>query len=205
MHNGGRIRFVLRQEIPTPTLHGVAVSARRIAVNWTEFLKQEIETTYATTAKLMDQVDERNLNWKPAGGSNWMTVGQLLKHLTNACGAGMKGLVTGDWGLPEGKRMEDLPAEEMFPPAEKLPAVASVEEARSLLLEDKAIALKMIEEAGEEDLGGKQVTAPWSPGAQFVLGWQLFQMVLHLDRHKSQLFYYLKLQRKPVNTLDLWS
>ena len=37
------------------------------------------------------------------------------------------------------------------------------------------------------------------------LGWQIFQMVLHLDRHKSQLFYYLKLQGKPLGTLDLWS
>lgn len=174
-------------------------------MNWTEFLKREIDATYTTTAKLMDKVDAGSLGWKPGSGSNWMTVGQLLKHLTNACGAGMKGLVTGDWGLPEGKRMEDLPAEEMFPPAEKLPAVASVEEARSLLLEDKAIALKMIEEAGEEDLSEKQVTAPWSPSERFALGWQIFQMVLHLDRHKSQLFYYLKLQGKPVNTLDLWS
>lgn len=26
----------------------------------------------------------------------------------------------------------------------------------------------------------------------------------HLDRHKSQLFYYLKLQGQPVNTADLW-
>jgi hypothetical protein len=174
-------------------------------MNWTEFLKREIDTTYATTARLMDHVDAGSLDWNPGSGSNWMTVGQLLKHLTNACGAGMKGLVTGDWGLPEGKTMEDLPAEEMFPPAAKLPAVASVDEARSLLLEDKVIALKMIEEAGEADLGGKQVTAPWSPGEQFALGWQIFQMVLHLDRHKSQLFYYLKLQGKPMNTLDLWS
>jgi len=29
-------------------------------------------------------------------------------------------------------------------------------------------------------------------------------MIQHLDRHKVQLFYYLKLQGKPVNTADLW-
>jgi hypothetical protein len=29
-------------------------------------------------------------------------------------------------------------------------------------------------------------------------------MVTHLDVHKSQLFYYLKLQGKPVNTAHLW-
>jgi len=29
-------------------------------------------------------------------------------------------------------------------------------------------------------------------------------MVQHLDRHKSQLFYYLKLQGVPMGTADLW-
>lgn len=29
-------------------------------------------------------------------------------------------------------------------------------------------------------------------------------MVQHLDRHNSQLFYYLKLQGKHVDTSDLW-
>jgi len=37
-----------------------------------------------------------------------------------------------------------------------------------------------------------------------VLGWHLLQMVRHLDQHKGQLFYYLKLQGEPVNTADLW-
>ncbi len=39
---------------------------------------------------------------------------------------------------------------------------------------------------------------------EFPLGFQLHQMVRHLDEHKAQLFYYLKLQGKPVNTGDLW-
>jgi uncharacterized damage-inducible protein DinB len=29
-------------------------------------------------------------------------------------------------------------------------------------------------------------------------------MVEHLNQHKGQLFYYLKLQGKPVKTPDLW-
>jgi hypothetical protein len=29
-------------------------------------------------------------------------------------------------------------------------------------------------------------------------------MIQHLERHEGQLFYYLKLQGKPVNTVDLW-
>lgn len=173
-------------------------------MNWTQLLKSEIESTYATTARLLDRVDADSLDWKPESGGNWMTVGQLLKHITNACGGGCKGFVSGDWGLPPGVKLEDLSPEEMLPPAEKLPAITSVEEAKKLLSEDKAMALQIIDQAGEKDLAGSEVAAPWAPGAVFVLGWHLLQMVQHLDRHKAQLFYYLKLQGKPVNTADLW-
>jgi len=176
----------------------------RTTVNWTEFLTSEIETTYRTTGKLMDSVDPRTLGWKPQSGNNWMTLGQLLKHISNACGSGCKGFVAGDWGLPAGKTWEDLSPEESLPPAEQLPAVGSIEEAKKLLSEDKALALQMIEEAGEDSLAHMETGTPWAPTTRLVLGRQLLQMIQHLDRHKSQLFYYLKLQGKPVNTVDLW-
>ena len=173
-------------------------------MNWTEFLKGEIEITYRTAAKLIESVEPGSLGWKPQSGHNWMTVGQLLKHISNACGSGCKGFVRGDWGLPAGKKWEDLSWEEMMPPAEKLPAVESVEEAKKLLYEDKALALQTIDQAGENSLANQEVAAPWAPATRLVLGRQLLQMIQHLDRHKSQLFYYLKLQGKPVNTVDLW-
>ena len=173
-------------------------------MNWTQLLKQEIDSACATTEKLINKVDPQSLDWKPESGSNWMTTGQLLRHITQACGAGCRGFVCGDWGLPAGVRMEDLPAEEMLPPAEKLPGIGSVEKVRTLLSADKTHALLMIEQAGEDDLAHKQIAAPWAPGREFNLGWYLLQMVRHLDRHKAQLFYYLKLQGKQVNTVDLW-
>jgi uncharacterized damage-inducible protein DinB len=37
-----------------------------------------------------------------------------------------------------------------------------------------------------------------------ILGHRLLSMVLHITQHKGQLFYYLKLMGKPVNTSDLW-
>jgi hypothetical protein len=152
----------------------------------------------------LDKVDPGSLDWKPDRGSNWMTLGQLLRHIAEGCGAGCRAFVTGDWGLPPGVRIEDLPPEEMLPPAEKLPAIASVAETKQLLSEDKALALRMIDQAGECDLATQMMAAPWAPGVEHELGWHLFQMVRHLDRHKSQLFYYLKLQGAPVNTADLW-
>ena len=173
-------------------------------MNWIELLKSEVETTYTTTNKLLDKVDPESLGWKPARGNNWMTLGQLLKHISNACGAGCKEFVIGDWGLPERKKIENLSPEEMLPPADKLPAVESVAEAKKLLAEEKITVLQMIDRAGENNLANKDIAAPWASGALMILGRQLLQMVRHLDRHKSQLFYYLKLQGKPVNTVDLW-
>lgn len=173
-------------------------------MNWTELLKKEIETAYSTTEQLMDKVDAGSLNWKPASGMNWMTVGQLLKHISEACGAACKAILTGEWGLPEGVTWETMTAEQMFPPAGSLPAVESVEQARDLLAKDKALALEMVEKAGEDDLANWEIALPWTAGTKSVLGFQLLKMVQHLVRHQSQLFYYLKLQGKPVNTADLW-
>jgi len=174
-------------------------------MNWTKLLNAELESAYATTGALLDRVDPSSLNWKPHTGNNWMTIGQLLKHISNACGEACKGFVTGDWGLPAGVTVQDLPPEEMMPPAEKLPAVASIEQAKRLLAEDKALAVEMIGRAGESDLSSKKMPAPWAPdGPQSVLGWHLLQMIKHLERHKGQLFYYLKLQGANVNTADLW-
>jgi len=167
-------------------------------MNWTELLKGEIESTYHATEGLLKLVDKDKLSWKPATGSNWMSTGQLLMHITNACGACCKGFVTGDWGMPK-----DMKPEDMLPPAEKLPAVKSLDEAQKLLAEDKKVALRMVVEAGEKDLTSKPATAPWDP-RPMALGQRLLQMVGHLGQHKGQLFYYLKLQGKPVNTGNLW-
>jgi hypothetical protein len=173
-------------------------------VNWTQLLKGEMETAYTSTAKLLDKVDPDGLDWKPGIGCNWMTVGQLLQHISEACGGACKGFVTGDWGLPPGMKFEDLPPEEMLPPAEKLPAIGTLDEAKAALSQDRALALRMVEQAGEADLFDKEMAAPWAPGVECPLGLHLLRMVQHLERHKSQLFYYLKLQGKPVNTVDLW-
>ena len=169
-------------------------------MNWTELIKKEIETTYPITDALFDLVDEDRLDWKPSTGSNWMTVAQLLHHLTEACGTAMRGFVTGDWGMPTA---EEMTAEELLAPAEKLPAISSVAEAKQLLAEDKKLALDMLAQCSEEQLDNKQVTAPWNPNPM-TLGYRLLQMVGHLSQHKSQLFYYLKLQGKPVHTGHLW-
>lgn len=173
-------------------------------MNWTQLLKNEIETSYAATAELLDKIEPDSFGWKPESGSNWMTVGQLVRHITDACGLGCKGFVTGDWGLPSGKTWKDLTPEEMMPSAENLPTIESLELAKDLLAKDKSTALQMVDQAGEDDLANKEIAAPWAPDTVHVLGFHLLRLIQHLERHEGQLFYYLKLQGKPVNTVDLW-
>ena len=173
-------------------------------MTWTELLKAQAEAAYRSAEGLIGFVKNEDLNWKPTTGENWMTTGQLLHHMADACGAPCKGFVTGDWGMPEGFDPSELSPEEMLPPAETLPTIESVAEARRLLAEDKAVALRMIEQSGEDDLANRTVSAPWDPREE-ALGRQLLQMVGHLEGHKAQLFYYLKLQGHPVNTGHLWS
>jgi hypothetical protein len=163
-------------------------------MNWTDLLKSEIEAAYASAESLLALVDDDGLGWKPATGDNWMTMGQLLKHASDGSGRACKGFVTGDWGPP---------SEMTFPTAEQMPSVASVAEAKKLLAEDKRVALMMVAQAGEQRLAEENASVPWAPGEK-KLGYWLLLMVQHLNSHKSQLFYYLKLQGKPVNTGHLW-
>jgi uncharacterized damage-inducible protein DinB len=168
-----------------------------------EILRQEAEGTYAVTEKLFRRVEPASLSWKPATGENWMTVGQLLMHCTNSCGMAFKGMLTGDWGMPEGVKMEDLKPEEMLPPAEKLPTVESVEQAIQLLHADRELTLKLLAEADERRLLTECFPAPWG-GPPVTLLQHLWHMVGHLEQHKGQLFYYLKLMGQKVGTADLY-
>jgi hypothetical protein len=96
-----------------------------------QILEQDAQGMYHAAEGLFRMVDD--LEWKPSTGTNWMSTAQLLHHCTNACGYTINGFVNGDWGLPEGVSMSDLPMEDMLPPVEKMPAVSSVDEALSIL------------------------------------------------------------------------
>ncbi len=169
-------------------------------MNWTELLRAEIDSTYVPTERMVALVEDSMLDWKPSTGTNWMTTGQLLKHLTESCGAPFKAFITGDWGLPEGTDPSVLTR---LPTAEELPTVENVAEAKRLMQEDKRVALEILASAGEDKLAKCPAPAPWDPTAM-LLGRRLLQMVDHMKQHKGQLFYYLKLQGKPVDTGTLW-
>jgi uncharacterized damage-inducible protein DinB len=166
-----------------------------------EILQEDAASVYQTTEGLMRLVDESQLDWKPSTGENWMTVGQLLQHCTNACGMTVQGFITGDWGMPMDPA--EMPEGEMMPPAEKMPSVKTVDEAIRLLSEDREMALKLFSEVSEERLANERSAPPWG-GPERSLFQHVHEMIWHLGQHKGQLFYYLKLQGQPVNTMHLW-
>jgi uncharacterized damage-inducible protein DinB len=169
-----------------------------------QILSTEAEYTYAIAERLFRRVSDDELSWRPPSGRDWMTVGQLLMHCASyGCGKAIQGFVTGDWGLPDGTKMEDLAADAHVPAAAALPSVGSVAEALRLLAEDRALALNCIAAANEEDLLERRVLAPWG-GPEASLFEHLLHMIAHLTQHKGQLFYYLKLMGRDVNTADLW-
>ncbi|MDX9754493.1 MAG: DinB family protein [bacterium] len=169
-------------------------------MSWNHLLKHELEAAYTATEGLVQLVRDSELDWKPAAENNWMTVGQLLHHLTTSTAACFKGFITGDWGMPK-----DVDAAcEGLPPASAMPTVSNCAEALQWLQKDKEEAFALLAQTSEDDLNSRQVKAPWDPVTAKILGHFLLDMVNHLQQHKYQLFYYLKLQGKPVNTFTLY-
>lgn len=171
-------------------------------MKWSELVAGSFHYNYAVAEKLISQVSDADLSWKPSTGSNWMTVGQLLFHITEACGWCCKGFATGDWGMPPEAGASEAEAN-MLPPAEKMRSVSSVAEALELLAKDKELAFVTLNSCSEERLDTEPAPAPWDPMTP-PLGRRFLEMAAHLQQHKGQLFYYLKLMGKPVNTNDLW-
>lgn len=177
-------------------------------MNWTSLLTQQINATYAATDGLMKLVKKDDLGWKPKGGKNWMTTGQVMDHLTNACGWCISAFHTGNWNPPEAPKKKGAKEPKMTElgmlAAESMPTVKTVAEARKKLAADKQVALDTIAKIGEQGLESTMAVAPWDPATQKSLGEHSLSMVGHLAQHKAQLFYYLKLQGKPVHTGNLW-
>ena len=76
-------------------------------MNWKKLLESEIQSTYKVTDRLIDMVDEGTMDWKPSLENNWMSMEQLLCHITDACGMPIRGFVTGDWKRV-GKNLKEI-------------------------------------------------------------------------------------------------
>lgn len=164
----------------------------------TQVLLAEAEANYAIASSLFGRVSDDDLLWRPPAGQGWMTVGQLLMHCASfGCGKAIQGFVRGDWGG------EDPTGQDHAPSEVALPSVTSVHQAQALLAADRDLAVSCIEAAGEARLLAYNVAAPWG-GPEISLFQQLLHMIAHLAQHKGQLFYYLKLMGRDVQSRDLW-
>lgn len=155
-----------------------------------------MEDVHRPSIALLKMVPKDKLDWKPIG-YNCMTLGQMICHLADGPGPGMKGFITGDWGLPPSEAGEEMG----LPPAEKMPS-CSVEEALEKLEESHQQAKELLTTLSEEHFRNKIVSAPW--GMKGPMWRMLLDMVEHQVNHKCQLFMYLKLLGLPVHTGTLY-
>jgi uncharacterized damage-inducible protein DinB len=172
-------------------------------MNLSELLKTLAESAYQTADGLLDMIEDEDLGWKPSQGTNWWTVGQLLRHMTVSCGIWCKGFLDGTWDDPGDVDYGQTPEGQSLPPASAYRSVDSVAAARDALAADRATAFQVLNRVSEEDLATKKVAAPWNPTPRELVAC-LLDMIRHLESHRTQLFTYLKLMGKPVHTGHLW-
>ncbi len=155
-----------------------------------EFFKFALDA-YRPTEAMFRMVPADKLDWKPA--PNFLTIGQVLYHISAGLGSELQMLITGKWPTPEEMQASMKP--ENFPSC-------GIEDALARLEKDKTALHQVLADLSEEDFANKIVSVPW--------GWQgKFEVMAlnfreHFTNHKMQLFTYLKLLGLPVNTQTLY-
>ena len=146
---------------------------------------------YRPVEKLIGMVPADKLNWRP--GPTFMSVGQVLCHLSDGFGGGFDMLLSGKWPsmeeMGEGMKLENLPS-------------CSPREALEKLEKDKKILRQVLDGVSEEDFTNKVVSVPWGMTAKVER--MAISFLEHFTNHKMQLFTYLKLLGLPVNTETLY-
>jgi len=159
-------------------------------MNKDEFCQYVLDC-YKPAASLLRMVPADKLNWKP--GPTFMSLGQLICHLSGGVGSDLNVLLAGTWPSAEemekGMKTENIPA-------------CGVEEALAKLERDKTTLREVLARITEDDFANKVVSVPWGWRSKFE------RMALdfreHFVNHKMQLFTYLKLLGLPVNTATLY-
>jgi hypothetical protein len=155
-----------------------------------EFCQYALDA-YKPVEAMLKMVPADKLGWRP--GPSFMSLGQLIFHLSGGLGAELRMVITGDWpkmdNMEEAMKLENLP-------------FCTVTEALAKLEEDKNMLRTTLDSVTEEEFANKVVSVPW--------GWKSKMERMSLDfrehfvNHKMQLFTYLKLLGFPVNTNTLY-
>jgi hypothetical protein len=155
-----------------------------------DFFKMVVDA-YRPAKSLIEMVPADKLGWAP--GAKFMTLGQLIFHLSPGLGDGIRSLHTGQWPTEE-EMIKEMKQE-------NLPS-CGVAEALKKLEGDKAVLREALAAVSERDFSDKVVSVPWSMKGKFEILALLF--LEHFTNHKMQLFTYLKLLDLPVNTQTLY-
>ena len=155
-----------------------------------EFYKFAMESV-RPAEKLIGMVPADKLDWKP--GPTFMSLGQLVCHLSDGLGGGFETLLSAKWPSPEemeaGMKLENMPS-------------CGVQEALGKLEKDKKVLRTALDGISEADFTNRVVSVPWGWKAKLeILG---LSFLGHFNNHKMQLFTYLKLLGLPVNTETLY-
>ena len=144
--------------------------------------------TFRPAESLLKMVPADKLDWKP--GPTFMTIGQLICHLSTGIGTELRMLINNSWPKPE-----EMSAQGQMPSC-------SVQEALANLEKDKTTLREVLSSVTENDFATKIVSTPW--GFKGNLEKMSLDFREHFVNHKMQLFTYLKLLGYPVNTQTLY-
>ncbi len=141
---------------------------------------------------LIKLVPGDKLEWRPQ--PNFMSLGQLICHLSTGVGTEMGCMISGKWPFTPEQAVEMMKLENL-PSCDAAEALAKLEK-------DKATLREVLAGLSEDAFANQRVSTPW--------GWQgkletlaiLFRE--HFTNHKMQLFTYLKLLGLPVDTSTLY-
>jgi uncharacterized damage-inducible protein DinB len=161
-------------------------------VNKQDFIEM-MQKTQAPLMNMVEMIPDDKLDWAPSEG--FMTVGQVLKHLTeNWCVVKM--MVTNEWRFSNMEEMGEALKLENMPTCTKAEALSAMEQ-------DLNSAMDHIKyEISEEDFFNKEISAPWGFKGQI---WKAVLLAKeHQVNHKMQLHIYMKQFGLPVNTETLY-
>jgi len=155
-----------------------------------EFCEMVLQS-FKPAEKLIGMVPADKLDWRP--GPTFMSIGQVVFHLSDGVGAGLGMLLAGAWPSMEemeaGMKLENMPA-------------CGVQEALGRLEKDKAALRAALDGISEEDFTNREMSVPWGWKAKLEI--MSLNFLGHFNNHKMQLFTYLKLLGLPVNTETLY-
>lgn len=155
-----------------------------------EFYKVAMESV-RPAEKLIAMVPADKLDWKP--GPTFMSLGQVVCHLSDGLGGGFEMLLSGKWPPSEemeaGMKLENMPS-------------CGVQEALGKLEKDKKVLRTALDGISEADFTNRVVSVPWGWNAKLEI--MAVHFLGHFNNHKMQLFTYLKLLGLPVNTESLY-